>query len=57
MRAGVRTLRQFLRTWASEGPAATSAYLVPSQRMDATAPELRHGRVASYAIASRDPAQ
>jgi hypothetical protein len=55
--AGLRALRGYLATWAADGPAAASRYLVPAQRTgtDAGLPRLERGRLLSYAVATRDP--
>lgn len=50
----VRTLRQYLHAWASEGPARASRYLEPNERFskDYGAPRISAGTVRSYRLDS-----
>lgn len=52
--SAVRTLRQYLHAWATEGPSRASRYLVPSQRMmsDQGSPRILVGTVRSYRLDS-----
>lgn len=52
--SAVRTLRQYLHAWVTDGPARASRYLEPSERIsdDAGAPRISAGAIRSYRLSS-----
>lgn len=50
----MRTLREYLHAWVTEGPARASRYLEPGERLarDDGAPRIRAGAITSYRLDS-----